>query len=84
LNIEGIPTILFYPRYRKESPLKYDWPRDEESLYNYLKKFSSFSWNDVEILKTFKFEFENPDTTESEKGDDSTNKEESSSKIEDL
>lgn len=51
LNIQGFPTLKFYPRGRKSSPLDYNGERTEDGFIEYLKKNSQADFSSLEEKK---------------------------------
>jgi hypothetical protein len=41
VEIKGFPTILFFPNGKKDSPMKYEGPREVNNFIDFLKEHST-------------------------------------------
>ena len=48
--VQGYPTILYFPHDDPKNPLKYDGPREEDDIKNFLKEQAQADADDADEL----------------------------------
>lgn len=49
VSIKGFPTIKFYKKGNKQSPMDFDGDRTEEGMMKFLKENTSHAWVDEAV-----------------------------------
>jgi len=51
IQVEGFPTLYYFPKGAKQSPIQYDGPRSEKAIIEFLKKNAVASKEPIHAMK---------------------------------